>query len=389
MYDFDSLVQEVLRNRPEMTRDGIIELIKEKKRNVGGGYLTDQGALFLIAGELGVQLKHLTSTDLTLKDLYVGANDITIVARVLAVYPVNEFKKKDGSGVGRYRRVNLFDRDNVVRLTIWDDNQDAIRLEGIVENSPVRVSNGYVKQGLDGKPNLNLGKRGRIELLTDQALVGKLIALGKLAKKVDDIGDDVNILALECVTSSNSRSSNFTREDGSQGSLTQFDVSDEGGKNKMRVVIWNPVTPPEVKAGQSLMITNLRLKRASNGERELHGDNGTVVRVNETKATASARFTKVSQLKGSSGHINLEVMVLSRGMVNETNLRDGGTAKKAELLVGDDTGEVTIVGWRNAAQILSEMNVGQKLRMFGVVKETSKMGIEILRLEDTSKVEKL
>jgi ssDNA-binding replication factor A large subunit len=130
MYDFDGLVNEVLRHRPEMTKDEIMELIQEKKRNVGGGYLTDQGALFLIAGELGVQLKHMTSTDLTLKDLYVGANDITIVARVLAVYPPSEFQKKDG-GVGRYRKVNLFDRANVVRLTIWEDNPDAMKLEGI------------------------------------------------------------------------------------------------------------------------------------------------------------------------------------------------------------------------------------------------------------------
>ncbi len=99
MYDFEGLIEEVLRNKPDMSRDDIVELIEEKKRNVGAGYLTDQGALFLIAGELGVQLKPVTS-DLTLKDLYVGANDITIVSRVLAVYPISEYKKKDG-GTGR------------------------------------------------------------------------------------------------------------------------------------------------------------------------------------------------------------------------------------------------------------------------------------------------
>jgi len=121
MYDFDSLLDEVLKNKPEITRDQIMERIQEKKRDVGAGFLTDQGALFLIAGELGVQLRQMTSTDLTLKDIYAGANDITIVARVLAVYPVSEFKKKDG-GVGRYRRLSLFDKNNVARLTIWDDN---------------------------------------------------------------------------------------------------------------------------------------------------------------------------------------------------------------------------------------------------------------------------
>src|ERR1700688_1035314 len=110
MYDFETLVTEVLRNKPEITRDSLMELVQEKKRTVGSGYLTDQGALFLIAGELGVRLQHMITADLTLKDLHIGANDITVVARVLAIYPISEFKKKDGSGVGRYRRVNLFDR---------------------------------------------------------------------------------------------------------------------------------------------------------------------------------------------------------------------------------------------------------------------------------------
>jgi hypothetical protein len=174
MYDFDALVTEVLRSKPEINRDSLMELVREKKQTVGSGYLTDQGALFLIAGELGVKLQHMITADLTLKDLHIGANDITVVARILAIYPVAEFKKKDGSGVGRYRRVNLFDRNGIGRLTIWEDNEEAIKLSGIAVDAPVRVVSAYVKQGLDGKANLNLGKRGRIETLADPSIVSKL-----------------------------------------------------------------------------------------------------------------------------------------------------------------------------------------------------------------------
>ena len=139
MYDFDDLMTEVLRSKPEISRDSLMEQVREKKRTVGSGYLTDQGALFLIAGELGVRLQDMVTADLTLKDLHIGANDITVVARVLAIYPVAEFQKKDGSGTGRYRRVNLFDRNGVGRLTIWEDNEEAMKLSGIVVDMPVRV----------------------------------------------------------------------------------------------------------------------------------------------------------------------------------------------------------------------------------------------------------
>src|ERR1700740_2739422 len=145
MYDFDALVTEVLRNKPEISRGSLMEQVKEKKRTVGSGYLTDQGALFLIAGELGVRLQDMVIADLTLKDLHIGANDITVVARVLAIYPIAEFTRKDGSGVGRYRRVNLFDRNGIGRLTIWEDNEEAMNLAGITVDTPVRVVSAYVK----------------------------------------------------------------------------------------------------------------------------------------------------------------------------------------------------------------------------------------------------
>ncbi len=388
MYDFEGLIEEVLRNKPDMSRDDIVELIEEKKRNVGAGYLTDQGALFLIAGELGVQLKPVTS-DLTLKDLYVGANDITIVSRVLAVYPISEYKKKDG-GTGRYRRVNLFDQGNVVRLTIWDDNQDAIRLEGVSEDTPIRISNGYVKQGLDGKPNLNLGRRGRIDVISEESLVAKMLSLSKLTKRVEDVGDNQNVMALEGVASSNSRSSSFVRQDGSQGSLMQFDIAGEAGKNGTRVVVWNPVAVSEVKAGQSVLVTNLRVKKGNTGEREFHGDTGSVVRMwGPGSNTGIVTFTKVNQVKNSSGPVSLEVMVLSKGTVDDVSLKDGTKAKRAELVIGDDTGEITIIGWRSAAEGLSATDVGQKVRILGATRKVSRMGVDTLQLEDTSKIEKI
>jgi replication factor A1 len=386
MYDFDGLIEEVLRNKPDMSRDDIIGLIEDKKRNVGAGYLTDQGALFLIAGELGVQLKPVSS-DLTLKDLYLGANDITIVARVLAVYPISEYKKKDG-GTGRYRRVNLFDGGNIVRLTIWDDNQDAIRLEGVSEDTPIRISNGYVKQGLDGKPNLNVGRRGKIDVIGEEGLIAKMVSLSKLSKKVEEVGDDPNVMMLEGVASSNGRSSSFVREDGSPGSLMQFDISGEAGKGTTRVVVWNPGAVPEVKSGQSVTVTNLRVKKGNTGEREFHGDTGSVVRVREPGSPADAlSFTKVNQVRNSQGRMNLEVMALSKGSVDEVNMKDGTRAKKAELVIGDDTGEITIFGWRDAAEGLSRIDIGQKVRIFGATRQISRMGIDSLQLEAASKIE--
>ena len=127
MYDFDALVDEVIRNKPEISRSSLMELVQEKKRTVGSGYLTDQGALFLIAGELGVKLQHMITADLTLKDLHIGANDITVVARVSGDIPDLRVQEEGRKRRGRYRRVNLFDRNGIGRLTIWEDNEEAMK----------------------------------------------------------------------------------------------------------------------------------------------------------------------------------------------------------------------------------------------------------------------
>ncbi len=49
MTEYESLLYKLLEQKPELLRSDIEERIKQKKDKIGAGYLTDQGALFLIA----------------------------------------------------------------------------------------------------------------------------------------------------------------------------------------------------------------------------------------------------------------------------------------------------------------------------------------------------
>jgi len=397
MYDFDDLVKEVLRSKPEMSRDSLMELVREKKKTVGSGYLTDQGALFLIAGELGVSLQGMISADLTLKDLHIGANDITVVARVLAIYPVAEFKKKDGSGIGRYRRVNLFDRNGVGRLTIWEDNEEAMKLSGIAVDTPVRVVSAYVKPGLDNKPNLNLGKRGKIEVVSDPSISSRLASLSVLSKQVEGVQEGEVLLAVEGLAVSDSRRSTFVRrDDGSNGSLTQFELKGPGDKTT-RVVVWDEVNLPQVKSGNRVRVTNLRHKKGRQMESELHGDSATVIQLiggyagqENVPKERELPLVKVADVTKhtATGKVSLDVMALSKGTVREVSLKDGSTAKKGEVVLGDDTGEITVVAWDEVSKVIGEIQVGEKVRVHDAVIQVSKMGVETLELNRSSKVER-
>ena len=73
MSDFEELLSKLLEKIPELSRSVIEEKINEKKDRIGSGYLTDEGALFLIASDLGVSLEESQKTEIELKDLFVGA----------------------------------------------------------------------------------------------------------------------------------------------------------------------------------------------------------------------------------------------------------------------------------------------------------------------------
>jgi ssDNA-binding replication factor A large subunit len=462
MYDFETLVGELLQTRPELDRQELMRRIEQKKQTVGAGYLTDQGALFLVAGELGVSLrKEEASADMSVKDLYIGANDVTVVARVLALYPEATYNKKAG-GTGKYRRLVLFDGSESVRLTAWEEKADEVEKARLQVDSAVRVVSGYVKQGLDGKPNLNLGNRGRIEAVSDAKIEARLPTLSAATEKLTKISQERQFTALECVVSSEPRFSEFTRSDGSQGSLFQFGAVGDGGA-EVRIVVWSPSARPELKKGQRVVVTNVRARRSSNGEFEVHGDAGTVIMegpkaervqlrvaavlpgsspnvvlaldkngkakvvelgkgiqvppvgtvigvvpdiesegrlrcttpgsveaVNDDSFLGLAELaTKLRNAKVEGAKIMVEVIALSHGTVDDVRLRDGSSAKKGELVVGDDTDEMKVVAWRDLAGRLSGIQPGERLRVVGIDVKSTKAGAWLLEVSSITAVEKL
>lgn len=282
MYDYEELVGDLLQQRPELTRDELKGRIEEKKKTVGAGYLTDQGALFLVAGELGVSLKKQdASSDMRIGDLYIGANDVTVVARVLSVYPEATFNKKAG-GTGKYRRLALFDGATTVKMTVWEEALGDFDILGLAPDAVVRVTNAYVKQGLDGKPNVNLGRRGGIEKVSDEKVSAKLPGLSAVAVKLPKLSKEEQFVAIDGVVSSEPRFSEFVRSDGSGGSLFQFGV-DSGGGKETRVVVWSPTERPELKRGQRVRISNVRARRSNSGDFEVHGDAGSAIEVGKAE----------------------------------------------------------------------------------------------------------
>lgn len=475
MAEFDKLFNE-LQKRSSMDKSILSKMIEEKKKKVGAGYLTDMGALFLVASDLGISLEHLMTSDLTLKSLYIGANEITIVSRVFSIYPIQNYIKKDGSQ-GCYRKIILFDKDDFIKATLWDEKANLIDSLNINPNTVVRVVKGYVKAGLDGRPVLHLSSKGSIEVVNDQELIKNFPSIEEVTKDVSTIKSPESHLSVRGSIKTDPKLSQFTRKDGSQGSVIQFYLNDIESDQAVRVAIWDSESKAldSLQVGFIVRLINVRAKMLSYGEIELHGDAGTAIEIISKKIIHKAspmtfRLLSIgpTQEKGSSAllidsmrrfytllakdgaqnkllsikpdslitcypkeiinskivcddeksivtktlddpiypkvqslllkikdtknidhPVFIEAMALSHASIKDVATKDGSIIKKAEIIVGDETGERKIVAWRDLSILLEGISPGEKLRINAIVPQLSVNNEPVFILRPYSSIEKI
>ncbi|KAF6249365.1 MAG: single-stranded DNA-binding protein, partial [Nitrosopumilus sp. YT1] len=118
MSEFENLMDKLLEQKSELTKEDIEEQIKQKKEKIGAGYLTDQGALFLIASDYGITLSEPLKIEMELKDLYAGAKEISLETRVLNLSPAKQFSRKDGTPF-YLRTMTVYDANTTASVKLW------------------------------------------------------------------------------------------------------------------------------------------------------------------------------------------------------------------------------------------------------------------------------
>lgn len=368
--DFQKLFNKVLvMKKQELDEASLKSLIKEKKEKVGGGYLTDQGALFLVASDQGVSLEQVSNADLTLDDLYIGANEITVVGKVFAIYPSKEFNRKDGSG-GKYRRFILRDSKNFVQVNLWDEKVDLIQdIKADIE-TPLRIVKGYVKSGLDGKPVLNLGRNGSIELTEEVELTEKISKLEEIAKDVSQIKHFNEFLVVDGKLLSNPKISNFTR-DQEDRTVLQFRLGGLNGGQDVRVAIWNGYQNSINTSINSIVrLTNVRSKVLPDGTVEIHGNEGTKITILEEITTESGLESTVEN------NLPKKVRVLSKD-----STESGNEVSLSLLVVDGQKLSYTLVARGDAILTLEEIKVNDVINCYG-----RDIGGSVLICEDSTSI---
>jgi len=269
-------MNKLLEQKPELTIESIEEQIKLKKEKIGAGYLTDQGALFLIASDYGITLSEPLKIEMELKDLYAGAKEISLEIRVLNLSPAKQFSRKDGSPFF-LRTMTVYDTNSTASVKLWDEKANLPGIENLKPGDLIKIIKAYVKSDLDGSPTINVGSGSNIETVESES---EIPSIDTITKDVSELQEGQKDLVISGITDGVISGMEFTNSRGKPGKALRMRLKGKDG-NAMRVVLWgkDESSIPNM-ISQSAKVRLLGVKvRSGNQGLEIHGNDATIIEI--------------------------------------------------------------------------------------------------------------
>ena len=316
MSEFENLIAKFLEQKPELTKSDIEEQIKLKKEKIGAGYLTDQGALFLIASDYGVALSEPLKVEMGLKDLYAGAKEISLETRVLNLSPAKQFSRKDGSPF-YLRTMTVYDENSTASVKLWDEKANLPGVENLKPGDLIKIIKAYVKSDLDGSPTINIGSGSNIETADTKS---EIPTIDTITKDISELKEGQKDLVISGIIDGAISGMEFTNSRGQPGKALRMRLKGKDG-NGMRVVLWGKdesLIPNMISQSAKVRLLGVRVKSGNQGL-EIHGNDATIIEIEGGKETEPV-IARVLSLSSSDNGKNMILAVDSkRNLYNITD----------------------------------------------------------------------
>ena len=330
MSEFEELISKLLEKVPELSRSVIEERINEKKEKVGAGYLTDQGAIFLVAADLGVTLEQSQKSEVAIKDLYIGAKEVTLESRVLNISPTKQFTKKDGSSFS-LRTITVYDNNSTASVKLWDEKANLPGLDELKPGDLIKIIKAYVKSDLTGAPTINIGSGASIETSESES---DIVSIDSKITDVSEVKEDQRDLIVTGTLGSAMSLLEFTNSKGQPSKALKFRLRGQN-KNLINVVLWGKdesILPKIISQDAKVKLFGVRTKTGMQGL-EIHGNDATLVDVEGDAEIQPVILRLLAVEKDQSGSITGLAIDKSKKIVRITDISDViGSFTKDDIL---------------------------------------------------------
>ena len=282
MSESQDLINKLLEQKSELTKEIIDQKIIEKKEKIGAGYLTDQGALFLIASDYGITLSESQKIEVSLKDLYAGAKEVSLETRILNISPTKQFSRKDGSTFD-LRTMTVYDSDSTASVKLWDEKANLPGIENLKPGDLIKIIKAYVKSDLDGSPTINIGSGSNIETVDTES---QIPMIDKITKDISELQEGQKDLVISGTIDGIISGMQFTNSRGQPGTALRMRLKGKDGSG-MRVVLWGKdesLIPNMISQSANVKLLGVRVKSGNQGL-EIHGNEATIIEIEGGKET--------------------------------------------------------------------------------------------------------
>lgn len=336
------MINLILTTRKDLTRDDVLKMIEEKKKEFLG-FLSDEGAALILAQELGVALESESRRygEVKISSLVPGLRSVTVVGRIVSIKEPSRFRREYGRE-GVVQRITIMDDNgSTVDIVLWDENVEKFNRLGIGYGSMIRIRSGYTREGLGGRVELHLGRRGDIEVI--EKCIGEYGFTSISNLKPDGYFNVKGVLCTIYPTRSE-------RGDGAI-KLVRARIADETGW--INLIVWG-VRAHEFLSynpgiGANIAVYNGFTKKRMDGSLELHVGRIGRIEVTGRCSFLPLKYVKVSQLKPES-RVDMLLRLLA---YNIGKLRSG--RRRMRILAWDGEGMVYLTVWEEALTSIEDL----------------------------------
>ncbi|MHA2392943.1 MAG: DUF2240 family protein, partial [Promethearchaeota archaeon] len=217
----EAYINKILENTG-LTRKEIQDMVEEKKVELKG-LISEEGALFIIARELGVDVKEenkelLNDIDINISDITQNMKNINLTGRIKEIHNVNKFSRSDG-GVGYVGSFLLHDNTGDIRIVLWDDHVSIFNEANFNANELIKIVNGVARKGKYENIEIHVGRYGKLILAPDDVDYKKYPKIKYSLSKICDVNLNLKSISIEGKIIQLSPVKEFTRKDGELGRL--------------------------------------------------------------------------------------------------------------------------------------------------------------------------
>jgi len=156
--DFDTIVLKIM-DKTGLPKEDINMKIVDKQAELSG-LVSKEGAAYIIAKELGLDLFEKSNRRLEVKNVVPGIRNLNITVRIFRVFEPREFEYKGQKG--RVANVILTDGTGTIRMSLWNEQCD--QLDRLKPGMGIEIFGAYTKEN-QGKAEIRLSRRGGVKLL--------------------------------------------------------------------------------------------------------------------------------------------------------------------------------------------------------------------------------